>query len=95
MAKALARRQRRGLSWTELSAETGIPTSTLQWWHRRLRDDATRDESQGGFVRVAVAQARVGPPLAIVLRNGRRLIVPMEFDSEHLRRVIAVVDSEC
>ena len=35
----LTERERRGLTWYELSAESGIPESTLQAWQRRLRDN--------------------------------------------------------
>jgi hypothetical protein len=93
MARALARRRRQRLSWSELSSATGIPTSTLQWWQRRLRAEAVHNGKR--FVEVVVTPQPSRSPLTVVVGNGRRVIVPAEFDAEHLRRVIAAVESEC
>ena len=38
--KLLTRRRREGLTYPELSVESGIPASTLQWWNWRLRREA-------------------------------------------------------
>lgn len=95
MARVLARRDRQGLSWSELSSATGIPRSTLRWWQRRLRQAEGLSEAGRRFLQVVVTPEPVTPALMVVVGNGRRVIVPADFDTEHLRRVIAAVESEC
>lgn len=98
MERLLARRRRRGLTWAELSEETGVPRSTLEWWQRRLRDgdDRTRDPE---FVEVTVMPpaARAGAivPIEVILRSGHRVSVVPGFDAEHLRRVVDALESGC
>ena len=98
MRGLLARRRRHGLSWAELETESGVPRSTLCWWHRRLRGSPDR-HAAGGFVQVvAVAPAPVGgslAPIEIVFEGGCRVVVPPGFDLEHLRRVLEAVGSRC
>jgi hypothetical protein len=92
MRRLLARRRRRGLSWDELSEASGVPRSTLCWWHRRLRGGEAETERPGeaGFVRLVgsrAAEPTSPPPIEIVLDDGRRVAVRPGFDIEHLRRV--------
>jgi hypothetical protein len=95
MTQVLARRERQGLSWPELSRATGMPTSTLRWWQRRLRQAEGLRGAGRRFLQVVVTREPETPALTVVVGNGRRVIVPADFDAEHLRRVIAAVESEC
>lgn len=94
MATWLARRERRGWTWLELSQRSGVPVTTLRWWGGRLKQSPVpRSRRRRRFVRVRM----VDPPvpaltsLEVETPGGYRLRVPVEFDSEHLRRVLAVV----
>jgi hypothetical protein len=95
MAVLFARRQRRGLTWEELAAESGVPKSTLHWWHRRLRAE-DEPAARSRFVRVEVVDAAApAGPVEVVLRSGHRVRVAAGFDPEHLRQVILVLESGC
>jgi len=93
----LARRERRGLTWFQLSAESGVPATTLQWWQRRLRQPKRR--RRASFVPVAITESTppAAPPVAleVVLRTGARIQVPAGFDPEHLRRVVEALETGC
>ena len=93
----LARRERGGLTWSELSAESGVPRSTLQLWSRRFGTEVGRGK-RSGFVRVEVVDRSGGHSperLEIVLRSGHRLLVPRGFDANELRAVVAVLEPGC
>jgi hypothetical protein len=91
MQKLLARRRRLGVTWDQLAEQSGVPRTTLLYWDRRLRGKGETIPSE--FVEVVVA--RESGPLEVVLRGGRRILVPVEFDPGHLRRVIEVLESGC
>ena len=95
MGRVLARRGRRGLTWDELSEETGIPKSTLSWWHRRLRDRGSERSRRSEFVEVTVvpSPSASAPVVEVIVQNGRRVSVPPGFDVEHLRQVITALES--
>ena len=95
MARLLARRRRRELTWHELSEETGIPKSTLSWWHRRLRAQGGERSRRSEFVEVTVLPSAPAsaPAVEVIVQNGRRVSVPPGFDVEHLRQVITALES--
>jgi transposase-like protein len=97
MGSLLRRRERRGLTWAELSAETGVPRSTLRWWDRRFRDEG-RDEGSR-FVRLDVkpeaSPIASGAPLEVVARSGHRVLVRSGFDPDSLRQILAILDTGC
>jgi transposase-like protein len=100
IAKLLARRERRGLTWFQLASESGVSATTLQWWQRRLRGTKQqRRRKQASFVPVAITGPAVPalPPAAleVVLHSGASIRVPAEFDPDHLRRVVEVLESGC
>jgi transcriptional regulator with XRE-family HTH domain len=91
MRRLLARRRRRGLSWDELSEESGVPQSTLRWWQRRLREAEEERSGEARFVRLVATRApepKSPWPVEIVLGDGRRVVARPGFDIEHLRRVL-------
>jgi hypothetical protein len=99
MAKLLARRERRGLTWSQLASESGVPATTLQWWGRRLRSARKqRRPKLASFVPVAVGESApmlLPATLEVVLASGAWVRVPAGFDPEHLRRVVEALESGC
>jgi len=96
----LVRRERRGMTWFQLAAESGVPATTLQWWQRRLRQPKQRRRrKQASFVPVAITESTpLAPPpvaLEVVLRTGARIQVPAAFDPDHLRRVVEALETGC
>ncbi|MFQ5506898.1 MAG: hypothetical protein ACE5F1_19170 [Planctomycetota bacterium] len=95
MRSLLRRRERRGLTWAELSAESGVPRSTLHFWARRLRsEDQPPDPA---FVRLAIAEAPPArsDPIEVVSHSGQRVLLRPGFDPDTLRRVLEVLDAGC
>lgn len=88
-------RQKRGLTWSDLAEESGIPLSTLYEWRRRLQK-AGRRRAAERFTRVAVVEPQAPMvPLEVELPNGCRIRVPSAFDPAHLRRVVEAISREC
>lgn len=99
----LSRREVEGLSFARLAEQSGIPIGTLAHasWRRRQRPEAGR-----GFTEVVVrevpattspATSRSGQPMfEVALTSGRRITIAAGFDSEDLRRLLAIVEAtEC
>jgi len=97
MRSLLRKRERHGLTWAELSAESGVPRSTLHWWHRRLRDEERKEGPR--FVRLDIARDKMptagGEPIEVVARSGHRVLVRSGFDLRSLREVLEVLDGGC
>ena len=87
-------REERGLSWPEVAAKSGIPLSTLYQWRRRL--NRGRGRRRDGFRKVeVVSEPQLLGELELELPGGVRIRVPSNFDSEHLRRVVACLAGGC
>jgi len=97
MEALLTRRQRLGLTWSELGEESRVPLSTLYKWNRRLKAQGAGGRRRRRFVAVRVMEPErsAGEPLEVTLRTGHRVRVTPGFDAEHLRRVVAVLESGC
>ena len=100
----LSRRDAEGLSFARLAEESGIPIGTLAHssWRRRQRERA----GSRGFTELVVREAataasgptsRPGQPMfELALSSGRRITIAAGFDSEDLRRLLAIVEEiEC
>ena len=91
MEALLLRRERRGLTYAELSASSGVPVTTLSWWSSRLRRE--RDGARG-FVEVvpaegaAVSDARV----EVVLASGRQLAVRESIAPSVLAALVSALE---
>jgi hypothetical protein len=72
--------------------ERKLHASHFYWWKKRLREDTT-----ARFVEVQVAESPasvVGDSrIEVRLQNGRSLMVGREFDPEHVRGLLAVVEA--
>jgi hypothetical protein len=97
MKTLLARRDRHGWSWAELSRRSGLPVWTLRWWRRRLASKPAPRRPVRGFVRVRVVEPprADGSPLEVITSSGVRVLVGPRFDAEHLSQVIRALESGC
>jgi transposase-like protein len=76
----------------------GVRESLLYYWKKRWQEAAMPQ-----FVEVELAKANrergqarlgLGTRIEVRLRNGRSLMVAPEFDANHLRALLAVVECE-
>jgi hypothetical protein len=97
MAALLAERDHRGLSWAELSRRSGLPVRKLRWWHERFKRNPAPRKLPPAFVAVEVADAARATASAIELTtpSGFRLTVALDFDADHLRRLLQVLAVAC
>lgn len=93
-----------GLSLASFSEATGIPAGTLSYWRRRFRSQqglAARDGADGSpFIPVRVQGASgpgagSGSAIEVRLARGCAVVVEPGFDTDHLARLIAVLESSC
>jgi hypothetical protein len=75
--------------------ERGLPTSHFFYWKKRLQEAAAPPfvEVAKAHVEQAPARATLGATLEIRLGNGRSVVVAPQFDADHLRALLAVVES--
>jgi transposase-like protein len=94
-ASILEQQAESGLSVREYAARAGLSAWTLYEWRRRL-SSLDSDETPK-LIEVAVAgrtSADAAGALVVRLGDGRRSIaVPAGFDSDELRRLMAVLES--
>ena len=97
MRRLLARRERHGWSWAELSRRCGLPIWKLRWWSRRLAKKRPARRSDHAFIPVRVVASSRGmcSPLEVVTTSGIRILVGADFDPEHLRRVLKALEPAC
>lgn len=82
-----------GKSVAAFCRERGVPASQLFLWKRRLREAG----AAGQFVEVAVNRAvetgAGGSGIEVRLNGGRSLFVEPGFDADHLRALLAVLET--
>jgi len=105
MRRWLALRERRGLTYRELSERTGVSQGTLGYWAWKLRqeDREAAAEEQPGFVELVAREDQAGPTsgpstvegiggrIEMVLGGDRRVVVSGEVDEASLERVLRVL----
>ena len=87
----LTRRREEHLTFAELSAESGVPTCTLQYWARKLKDSALAEADtgeEGAFLQVGLAPLS-DAAIELVLPGDIRIAVRPGFDAGTLRAVAA------
>ena len=87
MRSLLALRRRRGLTYEELSAESGIPGGTLASWQSRLK----REGRAGAFTELVVeddAPTSLECSLEVIGPHGHRVVVGPSVDEVLLGRVL-------
>lgn len=100
MKRLLAKRERHGWSWAELSRRSGLPEWKLQWWRRRLtskRGSGRRSGTKKAFVPVRVVERRsgAGASVEILTPSGYRIVVPGDVSPEQLSRVVKALEPPC
>ena len=92
----LSRRERDGLTWAELSRVSGIPVWTLRYRDRRRSTEASSPfRSRRRFLSVEIADREVPAGLELVTPSGLRVLVPPDFDADHLRRILEALGLPC
>ena len=93
MGAVLAERDRRGLSWAELSRRSGLSSRKLRWWHERFKRNPAPRTPPPAFVAVEVTDPvrATASAIEIATPSGFRLTVPPDFDADHLRRLLHVL----
>jgi hypothetical protein len=90
--RLISEQKRSGKSVAAFCRERNLHASHFYWWKKRLREDMT-----ARFVEVQVAESPanvVGDSrIEVRLQNGRSLMVGREFDPEHVRGLLAVVET--
>ena len=106
MRSLLVRREREGLTFRELSAQSGVPFGTLASWAWKLRQEffaaipvkRRRSHRAPGFVELVAApedEAVRAEPIGeveVVLASGRHLVVREGFDEECLLRLVRALE---
>ena len=97
-AKRVEGWKRSGLSAEAFAEREGFNAHTLRWWARQLRREPIIEDLRPKFVEVVVPVSAAEPPeiaepvaIEVVVR-GVRLMVPVNFDENTLRRVLRVVE---
>ena len=92
----ISEQEQSGKSVAEFCRERGLAASKLYSWKRRLEGD----KAASGFVRLRAAPAVKTEPVATARRGievrlvgGRSLVVESGFDANHLRALLAVLES--
>ncbi len=97
MERLLRKRERQGLTYRELSEESGIPIPTLAWWSRKLECEEEEDPPQACEL-VAIEIVDDEPDeddaaIEIVIDDRLRLLIPPAVSEAHLRRVLRAAAS--
>ena len=96
MERWLRKRERQGLTYRELSEESGIPIPTLAWWSRRLTEVPERRAScELVAVEVVEELPLEGVAIEIVCGEALKVVVPPGASEAHLARVLRAVASAC
>jgi len=93
MRRWLARRAERGLTFRELSQETGVPIGTLGFWSWKFRAESRDVEPQSAFVELLPKAQDADRRFEVVLANGRRVMASEDIDEQHLARVVRALEA--
>ena len=96
--KMIGKWRRSGQTPEAFCRQRHINPGTFGWWRREL---ARRAGGRSGrfpkpsFVEVKVGSGPMGRGYELALCNGRRIIVPGDFEEGTLRRLISVAEGSC
>ena len=89
--KLISEQKRSGESVSAFCRERNLHASHFYWWKKRLRENTT-----ARFVEVQVAEPAANVQgdsrIEVRLQHGRSLMVGREFDPDHVRGLLAVVE---
>src|SRR5262249_550201 len=90
--RLISEQMRSEKSVTAFCQERKLRASHFYWWKKRLRENTT-----ARFVEVQVAESPANVAgdsrMEVGVQNGRRVMVGGEFDAEHVRGLLAVVEA--
>lgn len=89
--RLLERRARLGLTFREISEESGIPIPTLSYWASKRRREQAAEEPATHFVPIEIEGDDLSGAIVIELGPSVRVTVEPGFDEEHLSRVLSVL----
>lgn len=83
-----------GLTAADFAARERLNAHTLRWWACQLRREPIIEDLRPKFVEVVVPEIPVvADPVALeVVVRGVRVVVPINFDENTLRRILRVVE---
>ena len=86
--------EKSGLSRKAFSREHGLSVHTLDIYRRRLRQKQREGDVANRLVAVEISEpVRAGASeLAVALANGRRIEVKRGFDTDTLKRLVALLE---
>ncbi len=93
--RLIARREREGLTWRQVARDGRVPLATLDWWRRRLREEKSEPNDR---TFVELAPTSVGEDaerIEVVLRSGRRLLLPNGSLPEGLLDLVRLLERPC
>lgn len=97
--RALVREQESsGRTVQEFARQRGLSAASLYWWRSHLRRRGRATEPQLASVTLLPTQTSAPASTSafeIVLRSGRRLIVPRDFDAAALRHLVTELERGC
>ncbi len=92
-AKRVEGWKRSGLSAMAFAEREGFNGYTLRWWACQLRREPIIEDLRPKFVEVVVpAGPVIAESIEVVVPGGVRVLVPINFDENTLRRVLRVVE---
>ncbi len=88
--------KRSGLSADAFAEREGFNAFTLRWWSSQLKREPIIEDLRPKFVEVVVPETPVmSDPVALELVvRGVRVVVPINFDENTLRRVLRLVEAD-
>jgi len=89
--RLLERRARHGLTFRELSEESGVPIPTLSDWAAKHRREVEAAGPSVQFAPVEIVNGDGSGVIAIELGSSVRVPVERDFDEEHLTRVLSIL----
>ncbi len=85
MVRLLEHRDRHGLTYDELSEESGVAAHTLSWWSWKLRREARERTT---FVELEISDSESDATFEVEAPNGLVVRVPTHFDAAALGRLL-------
>lgn len=83
----LRRKRQQGLTFTELSKQSGVPACTLQYWAKKLEGPKPAATDTGAFVQLN-SPAPNEAALELVLEPNVRVAIHPGFNPDTLRAIV-------
>ncbi len=94
MERLLAQKETEGLTYRQLSEQSGVGTPALGYWASKLRRERTDASEAPCFTRVEIVDESVRSSITIEVASIRLRVEP-GFDADHLARVVSTLSTRC